>query len=186
MGVGALAGRRDQTRTILTPPENEPKDEGFASDGSKNVTLVREPRGKVMRKGEKILGNIIYVKKYYVCSSLEGEDPEGAPHSGQISQRIQRRGGKKIFFPRKVKMFGFGCFPREIFALFTAKQEVSFTKPASYATQVKPNPKPFVHGPGPVGDAGGSRKAALGDRAMAGQQGGPEGAEVARGGSEGR
>lgn len=97
---------------------------------------------------------------------------------------------KKIFLPRKVKMFGFGHFPREIFARFIAKQKVSFTDLAPYPPpkpKAKPNPALFMQGypaprvaPNRIGDAGGScrspRRAVLGDKTKARQQaGGGEG-----------
>ena len=72
---------------------------------------------------------------------LQKEDPkELKVHVGVVKGSSAE--GKKIFLPKKVKTFGFGHFPRERFAHFVAKQGVSFTKLASYPTQVNPNPNP--------------------------------------------
>lgn len=86
-------------------PENEPEDEGFAGDCSKVLrpwegVTFREPGGKEKRQ-KNIQGIIRMIKKYYVCSCLEGEDPERAQNSGQLYERAQHRRKKKYFSPEK-------------------------------------------------------------------------------------
>lgn len=81
-----------------TPLDSKPCSSSCSRDGG---LVGRFALGKGMRKGEIYPENSMDVKKYQVCSSPEGENPERGPNSGQLCQRFQCRGQKQYFPPEK-------------------------------------------------------------------------------------
>lgn len=86
----------------------------------------------MMRKGEKKIQGIIYtLKNSTYAHLLRGRIQQGLKIQVRFVKRPSADRKKNVLFPRKVKIFGFGHFPRKIFPLFFVKEAVSFTKLAS-------------------------------------------------------